>query len=87
MLVEERRQRVLDLVKTRGYVARILGLMGGVVGAVAVSRFLSGLLYGVSPRDPVALGVALGMLVACAVVALAVPVRRATRADPISVLR
>jgi hypothetical protein len=41
----------------------------------------------VTPRDPVALGVALLALVLCAAAALAVPVRRATRADPISVLR
>ena len=81
------RAAIAGLVVRQGGMWMLVGLMGGVVGAVAVSRFLSGLLYGVSPRDPVALGVALGMLVACAVVALAVPVRRATRADPISVLR
>jgi ABC-type antimicrobial peptide transport system permease subunit len=81
------RAAIAGLVVRQGGVWMVVGLAGGAVGAVAVSRFLSGLLFGVSPRDPVALGVALVALVACAAVALAVPVRRATRADPISVLR
>jgi ABC-type antimicrobial peptide transport system permease subunit len=45
------------------------------------------LLYGVPPFDPVALGAAALALLACATVALLVPVRRATRVDPVAVLR
>jgi len=44
-------------------------------------------MYGVAPFDPLALGAASVMLVMCAAAALLVPVRRATRVDPITVLR
>jgi ABC-type antimicrobial peptide transport system permease subunit len=65
----------------------VLGLIGGAFGVVLVARVLSGLLYGVRPYDPIALGVAGISLLACAIAALLVPVRRATRVDPITVLR
>ena len=54
---------------------------------VAVVRTVRSLLYGVSPFDAVALGAAVGLLVVFAAVALIVPVRRATRVDPITALR
>jgi ABC-type antimicrobial peptide transport system permease subunit len=54
---------------------------------VVVARTLRGLLYGVSQFDPVALGAAVVMLLVCGTIALLVPVRRATRVDPITVLR
>jgi len=44
-------------------------------------------LYGVAPFDPLALAIAVTLLLVSAAVALLVPVRRATRVDPISVLR
>jgi hypothetical protein len=64
-----------------------LGLIGGLVGLVYVARLLSSLLYGVSPFDPVALGVAIAMLTACATVALLIPLRRAMAVEPANVLR
>ena len=64
-----------------------VGIALGAVGVVATARMVRGLLYGVSPYDAVALGLALLLLVACGALALIVPVRRATRVDPISVLR
>jgi putative ABC transport system permease protein len=63
------------------------GLAGGVLGVMGVARLLGGLLYGVAPFDPVALGAAAATLLACAAAALLVPVRRATRVDPVAVLR
>jgi putative ABC transport system permease protein len=64
-----------------------LGLAGGVVGVVVVARFVRNMLYAVAPFDPIALGLAFVVLVVCGVAALLVPVRRATRVDPITVLR
>lgn len=64
-----------------------VGLALGGVGVVGVTRAVRGLLYGVSPFDVVALGVAVVLLLVCGALALVVPVRRATRVDPISVLR
>jgi predicted permease len=81
------RREIATLVVRQGGVWMAAGLAGGVVGVVVVARLVSGLLYGVRPFDPVALGVALLAMVACAAVALLVPVRRATRVDPITTLR
>ena len=82
---------------TRGAIARLVlgqggvwmaaGLVIGAVGVVGAGRLLRSQLFGVAQFDPVAIGAALIVLVACATVALLVPVRRATRVDPITVLR
>ena len=63
------------------------GLAGGAFGTLLIARLVGGLLYGVPPFDALALGAAALLLLACAAVALLVPVRRATRVDPMLVLR
>ena len=78
---------IAGLVLRQGGVWMAVGLVGGAAGVVAISRLLRGVLYGVTPFDPIALGLAVLILLVCATVALMVPVRRATRVDPISVLR
>jgi len=78
----------------------IAGLIGGyglrltatglVIGAVCArlgGRALSGLLYGVTPADSVALGGAAALLAAVSLVACWLPVRRALRVDPVAALR
>ena len=81
------RARIAALVLRQGGVWMAAGLAAGAVGVVAVSRLVGSLLYGVAPFDPVALGAAALLLLACAAAALLVPVRRASRVDPITVLR
>jgi predicted permease len=81
------RGAIARLVLQQGGRWMILGLAAGSAGVAFVSRLLNSLLYAVRPFDPIALGSAGVILIVCAVVALLVPVRRATRADPISVLR
>ena len=81
------RRGIARLVLRQGGVWMALGLAGGAVGVVIVTRALRGLLYGVSQFDPVALGIAVLALLVCGAVALLIPVRRATRVDPITVLR
>ena len=78
---------IAALVLRQGGVWILAGLAGGVVGVVLVSRLVRGLLYGVAPFDPLVLGLAVLALVVCAMLALLAPVRRATHADPIAVLR
>jgi ABC-type antimicrobial peptide transport system permease subunit len=78
---------IARLVLRQGAVWMALGLAGGAVGVVVVARAIGGLLYGVSRFDPLALGAAVILLLVCGTVALLAPVRRATRVDPISVLR
>jgi predicted permease len=63
------------------------GLVGGALGITLVVQLLRGMVYGVPPFDPIALGSALAILVGCATVALLIPVRRAMRVDPIVALR
>jgi hypothetical protein len=81
------RRAIAGLVLRQGAVWMAAGLAGGAVGVALVAHLLRDLLYGVAPFDPITLGASAATLLACAVVALLVPVRRATRADPIAVLR
>jgi putative ABC transport system permease protein len=81
------RRAIASLVLRQGAGWMILGLAGGVVGVVVTARLLGSLLFGVTPLDFVALGLAVVALISCATVALLVPVRRATRVDPASVMR
>jgi hypothetical protein len=81
------RSAIAGLVLRQGAIWMAAGLAGGALGVVVVTRLVRDLLYGVAPFDPVALGVAVVTLLACGAVALLMPVRRATRADPVAVLR
>ncbi|MBV9879388.1 MAG: ABC transporter permease [Gemmatirosa sp.] len=78
---------VLRLVLRRGLGVAGLGLALGVGLAVAVGPSASALLLGVSPRDPLTLGVVMLVLGAVAVAASAIPGWRAARVDPVAVLR
>jgi len=63
-----------------------VGLLVGLVGALAAARLLSAYLYGVGPADPLALlGGAFSLSLAAAL-ATTVPVHRATRVDPVIAL-
>jgi putative ABC transport system permease protein len=71
----------------QGLVLALCGIAVGVVAALALTRFLGGLLYDVSPTDPVTFaGVAL-LLAAVATAASYIPARRVTRVDPTEALR
>jgi putative ABC transport system permease protein len=64
----------------------LLGAILGLMGGLAVTRVLSGLLFGVSATDPLAFGAAALLLVAIALVAIWIPARRALQVDPMEVL-
>jgi predicted permease len=63
------------------------GLAAGVLVAALGSRVLAGILYGISPADPLAFAGALIVLLTAAIVAVFVPARRAAAVDPAAVLR
>jgi putative ABC transport system permease protein len=78
---------VLRGVLLQGLALAGVGVALGLAGAVALQRAVSGMLYGVQPTDPATLaGVSL-LMGAAAVVAAAIPARRATRVDPMTALR
>ena len=65
----------------------IAGVALGVVGALALTRLMRTLLYGVSPSDPLTLGAVALLLTGVAFVAAWLPARRATRVDALDALR
>ena len=65
----------------------IAGIGCGLVGAVALTRLMKGLLFNVTPTDPLTLGVVTCVLLAVAAAASYLPARRATMADPLMELR
>jgi putative ABC transport system permease protein len=65
----------------------VLGVSLGVLGAVALSRFLAALLYGVSERDPLTFLVVAATLGIVALAASLLPALAAARLDPMTVLR
>ena len=78
---------VLRMVVAQGLALTAVGIVLGVGAAVAVTRYLQTLLYGVEPTDPAVLLAVSGLLLVVAFIASYVPARRATRVDPIVVLR
>ena len=79
--------RILRMVVGRGVLLACVGGALGVAGALALTRFLEKLLYGVRPNDPVTLICASLLLIAVAAAASYLPARRAARVDPMTALR
>ena len=75
------------LVVAAGLKLTTIGLAAGVLGALASTRLLASLLYGVSPADPVSFVAIALLVVAIAFVASYMPARHATRIDPMTALR
>ena len=65
----------------------LAGTALGAVGAFALTRFLSGMLFGVSSLDPLTFVAMAGMLIAVTLFACYIPARRASRVDPLIALR
>jgi putative ABC transport system permease protein len=81
------RSRVIGLVVGQGMSVAALGLAAGVLGALVLTRFLSGFLFEVKPTDTVTFIVALLLLTAASLVACYIPARRASSVDPAQALR
>jgi len=78
---------ILKLVVKQGMRLALIGVAIGVAASLALTRLISTLLFGVSASDPLAFSLAAAVLVTTALVACYLPARRATRVDPIIVLR
>jgi len=78
---------VIKLIVGQGMLPALIGIGVGLLGAFALSRFLTSLLYGIAPSDPTTyVGVAL-ILGAAALVSCYLPARRALKVDPVEALR
>jgi predicted permease len=81
------RRDVLGLILWQGTRLALLGVAIGIAGAFALTRLMTGLLYGVGATDPATFaGLAL-LLIAVAMAACYLPARRAMRVDPVAALR
>ena len=81
------RRDILRMVLRQGIVATFAGVAIGIVAALALTRLLSSLLFGVTPGDWATFLSVAALLLVVAVVACSIPARRATRVDPIVALR
>lgn len=78
---------VLGAVMRQGMRLAVTGLLLGIVGALFLSRLLESLLFRVDPLDPIAFIGTVVLLLLVALIAVWWPARRATRVDPITILR
>ncbi|HEU4642166.1 MAG TPA: ABC transporter permease [Gemmatimonadaceae bacterium] len=78
---------VMSMVLGQGMALAGIGVVVGLVGALAVTRLASSLLFGVAPTDPVTIGGVAVFMTIVALVACVVPARRATRVEPVAALR
>ena len=78
---------IMRLVIRQGVALALIGAAVGAIAALATTRVLKALLYSVSTTDPLAFGGVLVMLCVVALIASYLPARRASRAEPMDVLR
>jgi putative ABC transport system permease protein len=78
---------VLKLVVRQGMILALIGIIVGLAGALALTRVMSSLLFGVTERDPITFGVVAALLIVVAFIASFVPAHRATKVDPLVALR
>jgi predicted permease len=87
MALGAQRREVMRLVVRRGIFLALAGAALGVAAAFGLTRYLTSLLYGVRPLDPLTFTAVAILLLAVAVAACAIPARRAMRVDPMVALR
>jgi ABC-type antimicrobial peptide transport system permease subunit len=81
------RSGILLMVLQRGMELTGAGVVAGLLGAVALTRVMASLLFGVSATDVLTFAIVPVMLIATAVIATYIPALRATRVDPTVALR
>jgi putative ABC transport system permease protein len=87
MALGAERGSVVRLIVARALALAGIGAAVGVAGAIALTRTLSTLLFGVTPYDPATFSAAAGLLTLVALAAAAIPAWRAARVDPAAALR
>jgi len=87
MAIGADRRDVVWLVMSEGVWFTLAGVGLGLAGAIAMTRYISSLLYGVSANDPTTFAVAALSLKCAALLACYLPARRAAKVDPLVALR
>ncbi|HEV2246197.1 MAG TPA: FtsX-like permease family protein, partial [Terriglobia bacterium] len=87
MALGAERREVLSLIVRQGLRLTLVGVVLGVAGAWALTRFLANLLYGVKPTDPLTFVAVSLILIFVALAACYIPARRAAKVDPMVALR
>jgi putative ABC transport system permease protein len=87
MALGARIRDVLTMVLKNGMSLALIGAALGLVGAFAVTRVMSSLLFGVAPTDLATFSAVAVVLIAVALIACYIPARRATKVDPLVALR
>jgi len=87
MALGAQRRDILGMVVGEGILLCAVSLALGLPAALALSRFLRSQLYGVPPYDPLTFVVVAALVAAAALTASYLPARRATRIDPVEILR
>jgi putative ABC transport system permease protein len=87
MALGAERKDVLRLVLGKGCKLTMVGVTVGMTGALGLTRYLAGLLYGVKPTDPLTFAAVALLLAAVALLASYLPARRAAKVDPMVALR
>jgi putative ABC transport system permease protein len=77
----------LKLIVRQGMALTLVGIALGLGGALALTRLMQSLLYGVPATDPITFCIVTLLLTAVALAAQLIPARRAARVDPVNALR
>jgi putative ABC transport system permease protein len=87
MALGAERGAVRRMVLGRGMLLMTIGIVLGLAGAAGLARYLSGMLYDVTPLDPATYAAVAALFAAAALLASYLPARRATQVDPVVALR
>jgi putative ABC transport system permease protein len=87
MALGARSRDVLRMILGQGLLTILIGVVAGAGGALALTRAIQSLLFGVEPTDPLTFFAVTTLLVGVATLACYLPARRATRVDPMVTLR
>ena len=81
------RSSILRLVMRDAAIVLVVGIAAGLLGSIWITRLVKGLLFGLTPNDPVTMGLAIAAMATVALAATYIPAQRAIRVDPMIALR
>ena len=87
MALGAQRSDVASMVLRQGARMALLGIVIGIAAALILTRFMQGMLFGITSTDPATFSVVSLTLAAIALLACYIPARQATRVDPMRALR